>query len=169
MIGRCLRDNGGFGVVMIEEGEQLLKSRDDQLPSVAYTGTYCTIIDFDQSDNGMLRILVEGQVKFVIRDQYENADRLMMADVEFLENEPLIAIPDDKAELAGLLENLLEHEAARGLQLEVNFECASDVGGRLAELLPLPNKLKQRLLEMKNPLARLSDLESVITQLQEVG
>ena len=42
----------------------------------------------------------------------------------------------------------------QSLNLVVDFLDATDVGGRLTELLPLPNLFKQRMLEMKNPLAR---------------
>ncbi|MDP4874794.1 MAG: LON peptidase substrate-binding domain-containing protein [Pseudomonadales bacterium] len=167
MLTQCLRQNTGFGVVMIEEGRQMLRHRDEQLPSVAFTGTLATIIDFDQSAGGTLDILIEGQQKFVVRDQYEQADRLMLAEVEFLPEEAAELVPEDKQHLASLLASLLEHEAVQGLDLVIDFDDATAVGGRLTELLPLPKHFKQRMLEMKNPLARLSDLESLILQMQE--
>ena len=166
MVKRCMRDNTGFGVVLIEEGDQVLKSMEQQLPSVSHCGTYATIVDFDQNPNGTLGIMVEGQVKFVIRDQYERPDRLMMAQVEFLEIEDELPVPDDKQHLVNLLEMFLEHEAVQGLGLEINFEEARDVGSRLTELLPCPNHFKQRMLEIKNPLARLNELEKLIVRMQ---
>lgn len=166
MIGRCLRDNVGFGVVLIEEGEQALSSPEDQLPTVSWCGTYATIVDFDQSDNGMPLVMVEGQVKFVVRDFYETADRLMMAHVEFIELEEEAEIPENQLHLVNLLEMFLEHEAVQNLKLEVNYEQAREVGARLTELLPCPNQFKQRMLEMKNPLARLNELEKLIDRMQ---
>lgn len=167
MLTRCMKNGEGFGVVMIKEGSQTLNHAEEQLPVVAYTGTLVTIVDFDQADNGMLDILVQGLQKFAIRDQYETADRLMMAQVELLADETAAAVPDDKVHLAELLASLMEHEAVRELELELDFGDATAVGGRLVELLPLPNQFKQRMLEMKNPLARLADLERLIVRMQD--
>ena len=91
----------------------------------------------------------------------------MLAQVEYLAPEVPATIPEDKQHLASLLESLLEHEAVRNLNLVVDLFDATAVGGRLTELLPLPNLFKQRMLEMKNPLARLSNLENLITRMQD--
>ena len=169
MVKRCVRENTGFGVVLIEEGDQVLREPSQQLPSIAHCGTYATIVDFDQNDNGMLGIMAEGQVKFVIRDHYEQHDRLMMAQVEFLELEDQVAVPEDKTHLVSLLEMFMEHEAVRDLGIAIDFERAGDVSSRLTELLPCPNHFKQRMLEMKNPVARLNELEKLITRMQNSG
>lgn len=166
MVKRCLKENVGFGVVLIEEGEQVLRNSEEQLPTVSHCGTYATIVDFDQNDNGTLGIMIEGQVKFVVRDQYEAPDRLMMAQVEFMELEEEADVPEAQQHLVSLLEMFLEHEAVQGLDLEINFEEAREVGSRLTELLPCPNHFKQRMLEMKNPLARLNELEKLIVRMQ---
>ncbi|MEX1237227.1 MAG: LON peptidase substrate-binding domain-containing protein, partial [Pseudomonadales bacterium] len=166
MVKRCLKENVGFGVILIEEGDQVLKSPEQQLPSVSHSGTYATIVDFDQNPNGTLGIMIEGQVKFVVRDQFELPDRLMMAQVEFLELEEQAPVPERQEHLVSLLEMFLEHEAVRDLGLEINFGEAREVGARLTELLPCPNHFKQRMLEMKNPLARLNELEKLIARMQ---
>ena len=167
MVKRCMRDDIGFGVVMIQEGGQVLNNAEEQLPSVAFSGTYVTIVDFDQRDNGLLGIVVEGQSRFSIRDQYETSERLMMADVEFLASESKEEVPAAKVHLSEILASLLEHEAVEALRLNVDLEDASEVGGRLTELLPIPNNLKQRLLEMRNPIARLEDLDKLIVKMQD--
>lgn len=167
MVKQCMKDDVGFGIVMIQEGTQILNNSEAQLPSVAFTGTYVKIIDFDQGDNGLLGIVVEGQVKFSIRDQYENSERLMMADVEFLKIESKESLPEDKVHLGEILASLLEHEAVEALRLNVDLQDASEVGGRLTELLPIPNNLKQRLFEMRNSIARLEDLDKLILKMQD--
>jgi Lon protease-like protein len=169
LVKNCLRDNTGFGIVMIVEGEQMLSNPDQQLPSISHCGTYCTIVDFDQMPSGVLSVLVEGQAKFVIRDQYEQADRLMMANVEFLALEEEAAVPADREHLSSLLVSLMEHEAVRNLGLECDLERAGEVGARLTELLPCPNHFKQRLLEMKDPLVRLGELDKLVERIQKVG
>ncbi len=170
MVKKCMREDSGFGIIMIEHGEQALRTREQQLPSVSHYGTYCKIVDFDQGENGMLGITVEGQVKFVIRDQYEGENRLMMGDVQFLEQESHAPIPKQHAHLANLLGTLIDHrgmsEAVKKFGLEIDYDKALDVGARLTELLPCPNRHKQRLLEMKDPVARLTELEKLIERMQ---
>lgn len=166
MVRDCLRDGVGFGVVLIKEGEAILQDADQQLPAVAHCGTYCTIVDFDQSPAGHLEITIQGDVKFSIRDQFETPDRLMMAQVEFLPLEEVQAVPANKQHLVSLLESLANHDAVQALHLDVDYEDARDVGGRLAELLPCSNDFKQRLLELKNAEVRLGELEKLILKMQ---
>lgn len=166
MVRDCLKDNVGFGMVLIREGDQVLYYPDQQLPSVAHCGTYCTIVDFDQHSNGNLEVTVEGQVKFSIRDQYESADRLMLAQVEFLPLEDEVPIPKNKQHLVSLLESLTNHDAVKSLGLDVDFEDARDVSARLAELLPCSNDFKQRMLEIRHADVRLTELEKLILKMQ---
>ncbi|MEX2487962.1 MAG: LON peptidase substrate-binding domain-containing protein [Pseudomonadales bacterium] len=166
MVTRCMKDNTGFGVVLITEGNQALNGPEDSLPTVAHYGTYCTIVDFDHRPNGMLGITAEGQVKFAIRDEYERADRLMMANVEFLEIEDEVPVPEHRQHLVDLLATFMDHETLEPIEQEVDYRYAHEVGARLTELLPCPNHFKQRLLEMKNPVARLDELEKLILRMQ---
>lgn len=167
MVKRCLREGNGFGVIMITEGDQVLRDTQQQLPAVSHCGTYCTIVDFDELPNGMLGIIAEGQKKFVIRDQYEQIDRLMMGDVEFLADEEDADMPEDQEHLSSLLESLMSHEAVQSLGLSCDMTQAVDVGARLTELLPCPNHFKQRMLEMKDPLVRLTELDKLVERIQK--
>jgi Lon protease-like protein len=166
MVRDCLKQDVGFGVVLIEEGDQVLYDQDQQLPSVARCGTYCTIVDFDQHSSGNLEVTIEGQVKFSIRDQYESAERLMLAQVEFLPLEDELPVPRNKQHLVSLLESLTHHDAVKALGLEVDFEDARDVSARLAELLPCSNDFKQKMLEIRNAEVRLIELEKLILKMQ---
>ena len=167
MVKRCLRDSTGFGVIMITEGDQVLRDPEQQLPSVSRCGTYCTIADFDELPNGMLGIMAEGMKKFVIRDEYEQSDRLMMGDIEFLGDEKDVDMPTEKEHLSSLLESLMSHEAVQRVGLGCDMTQAVEVGARLTELLPCSNGFKQRMLEIKDPLVRLSELDKLVDVIQK--
>ena len=167
MVKRCLREGSGFGVIMITEGDQVLRDTEQQLPSVSRCGTYCSIVDFDELPNGMLGIMAEGVKKFVIRDEYEQVDRLMMGDVEFLPDETPADMPDEQEHLSSLLESLMSHEAVQRLGLGCDMTQAGEVGARLTELLPCPNEFKQRMLEIKDPLIRLVELDKMVDAIQK--
>lgn len=166
MVKRCMREDSGFGIVMIVEGGQTLHHPEEQLPSISHCGTFCKVVDFDQTESGVLSIMVEGLKKFVIRDQYEQADRLMLATVEFLAPEDEAEVPTHQEHLSELVVSLMQHEAVQRLGLACDFTRASEVGARLTELLPCANQIKQRLLEMKDPLVRLHALDKLVDQLQ---
>ena len=167
MVKYCLRSDSGFGIVMITEGSQILNNPDEQLPAIKHCGTYCTITDFDELANGMLGITVEGQKKFVIRDEWEQPDRLMMGNVEFLADEEDVEMPEAQEHLSGLLESLMSHEAVQRIGLSCDLNQAVEVGARLTELLPCPNDFKQRMLEVKDPLVRLEEIEKLVDQIQK--
>ena len=167
MVKHCLRDGIGFGVILITEGEEFLRDSEQQLPSVSRCGTYCTIADFDELPDGMLGILAEGVRKFVIRDEYEQSDRLMMGDIEFLADEIDADMPEGKEHLSGLLESLMSHEEVQRLGLACDLSQAVEVGSRLTELLPCSNDFKQRMLEIRDPLVRLSELDKMVHKMQK--
>lgn len=168
MIREALQKNGGFGIIMIKQGEQVIKGRQVASPQVSRVGTYVNIVDFDQSPNGLLRIMVQGQAKFRIEKITERDNRLMMGDAEFIESEPGQPIPEDRFFLVQLLQNLSEHEAVQLLGLDINYEDARDVSCRLAELIPIPNEERQGLLELEDPLLRLDELAGIVARLQQL-
>ena len=69
----------------------------------------------------------------------------------------------------GKAEALSVVEAVQRLGLECNLDQAGEVGARLTELLPSPNQFKQRLLEMKDPLVRLGELDKLVERIQKTS
>ena len=166
MVAQCLKQDTGFGLVLIENGNQVLVNAGQSAPSVVRMGCYCKIIDFDLNQNGLLNIRIQGERKFRINDYFEAASRLLKAEVEFLESEPAISTTDQDEGLIEILHNLLKHPTVTIQPQEVQFEDASQLGGRLTELLPLSNLTRQNLLELKDPVKRLRSLEKLIDDLQ---
>ena len=166
MVAQCLKQDTGFGLVLIENGNQVLVNAGQSAPSVVRMGCYCKIIDFDKNQNGLLNIRIQGERKFRINDYFEAASRLLKAEVEFLESEPAISTTDQDEGLIEILHNLLKHPTVTIQPQEVQFEDASQLGGRLTELLPLSNLTRQNLLELKDPVKRLRSLEKLIDDLQ---
>ena len=165
MVKSCMREDSGFGIVMAESGNELVNGYDAQA-NISNQGTYTTIVDFDQFPNGMLGIMAEGQIKFAIREKYEQRDHLLVAQVDFFEKEEEVVVPPDKMHLVTILKSLMKDEWVAGLHYSVDFHAAGSVGGRLVELLPLAIKEKQRLFEIENPLLRLEELDKAITMLK---
>ena len=162
MLTRCLKEDRGFVVVLLREGLETGKS-------VAFydIGTYVRIIDFQQMDNGLLGITVEGKNKVTVVRSWQQPDGLNVGDVECLLAEEQTPVPERFAELPSVLKALFRHPVVRELDMDVDYDDARDVGWRLTELLPLDKQEKQHLLEMQDPLARLSRLQELLEALEE--
>ena len=166
MIGQCMRDESGFAIVMIRQGRQVMVGPDADQPEICTTGTYVRIIDFDKRDDGMLTVMVEGDVKVKLRERSSQDDGLMLGDVEFLPLDDDAPVPESLGHLSTLLERFTEHEMVQRLGLQIDYESAVEVGGRLTELLPCPDPVKQFLLELSDPVERLEQLDAVVRQMQ---
>ena len=88
MVSHCMRENIGFGVVLIRAGVEARSSREDSQPDIFEVGTEARIVDFNQADNGLLGIVSHGSRKFAIKETREQSDHLLIGEVEFLPEEP---------------------------------------------------------------------------------
>jgi Lon protease-like protein len=142
MVGRCMRENQGFGVV--------LESFD--------VGTLAKIVDFHRLSDGFLGLSCVGQQRFRILARSRQADGLNLAEVEWLKPEPTVAVPARHARLAELLKNVLPQLGEVYEGFEMRADDAAWVGHRLAEILSIPLADKQSCLELNDPIQRLDVL-----------
>ena len=78
--------------------------------------------------------------------------------------EPTLALPESYRPLAKLLELLINRVGPEHFPAAHALDDASWVGYRLAELLPLPLPIKQRMLEINDCAVRLKVLAQVLKQ-----
>lgn len=155
MIGRCLRENTGFGVALIVEG------REAGGPArTASVGTMARIVDFEQLSDGLLGITARGEQRFRIVSSHRQADGLNLAEVTWLEEEAAIAVPPEHEILAELLHQAFIRVAAIYGEDPPRYDDATWVGLRLAEILPLPMEERQECLEMTDAVERLERLRA---------
>lgn len=154
LVARCSRSGEGFGICLIAAGEEVGE------PAVpAGVGTEAVIVDFAQTDDGLLAITVEGRRRFRVAACGARDDGLVVADVEWLPETPPQPPHAEHALLAVLLARILdkageEHSGVGKRELAD----AAWIGWRLAEWLPLENDERQALLELDDPHARLQAL-----------
>ena len=85
LIRHCLRKGSGFGICLLKAGEEIFQENLEQ--TIHSSGTYSKIVDWDQLENGLLGITVEGTEKFVVSDCWKEDDDVLHAEVEFSEIE----------------------------------------------------------------------------------
>lgn len=154
LVRRCGRSGEGFGICLIASGEEV------GAPAVpAGTGTEAHIIDFALTDDGLLAITVEGRRRFRILSTQTQADGLLVANVDWLPELPVVPVAPEYGLLALLLERILEQvDLPLDAQRQQHLQQADWVAWRLAEWLPLENTERQALLEMATAQERLQAL-----------
>lgn len=164
MISRCLKEGRGFGVVLVYEGRD-----PGGAARMAELGTMARIVDWDQGDDGLLGVTAHGQGRFRLRGSRVQEDGLNLGEVEFLAPETRQPLALRHARLARLLETVLADLGPLYEAIDKDYDDASWVGYRLAELLPIALPDKQALLELEDPEARLDALLPVVASLQRDG
>jgi Lon protease-like protein len=138
MVSRCLRDESGFGVALIREGDEV-----GQAAEVYEVGTLGEISYWEQRKDGLLGITVTGEQRFRILDSHVEANQLRIAEVELLPNPEAVALPEKYQHMVHLLERMLDQLGHPYITMERDIANAEWVGARLVELLPLELEQKQ--------------------------
>jgi len=157
MVSECMKHDSGFGICLIRQGGEAGE------PAMPFgTGTEVRIVDWDRQPDGLLGITVRGQHKIRVHDLDVEANQLVVARVEALPPEPSEPVPDNCAGLVEVLRKMLKQLEGVIQYDDPQWDDAAWVGGRLTELLPLPPRVRQYLVELDNPTARLEELRQAL-------
>jgi Lon protease-like protein len=163
MAKACLAENRPFGVCLITQGDEVAVPQ-GAAPSIAMVGTLARITDWDMPQLGILHVATIGSARFRIRDHATAAKGLVVGNVTAIPDEPALPLPEAFEPLARLLELIATRVGPQNFPAERNYEDASWVGYRLAELLPLPLTIKQSMLEINDAGVRLKVLQQFLAQ-----
>jgi uncharacterized protein len=174
MVRRAMRDGSDFGIVLIRNGHEV-GERDVDTEEV---GCRARIDDWNMEQLGVLQIATVGTDRFEITGRRVEADGLMMAEVDAVEVEPSVPLPDDAAACRTLLKRIVQRleddlmPPAEGDAKPAPFPIASPylfddstwVGNRLCEVLPIPVAAKQKLMALSDAPTRLRILDQYLKQ-----
>ncbi|WP_048441176.1 LON peptidase substrate-binding domain-containing protein [Caenimonas sp. SL110] len=169
MIGRCHKAGAPFGIVSLTQGNEVRQPGATE--SFANVGTLATISHFETPRPGLMMIRAHGAQRFRITSRDQLKHGLWIADVQGLAVDMAVPIPDDlkitATALSRLIDSLQQKADAPG-QLPIEGPYRLDdcgwVANRWCELLPLGVQLKQRLMELDNPLVRLELVSDVLAR-----
>jgi Lon protease-like protein len=162
LVSETLKTGNPFGIVPIIEDPEV-----DGSTSFFANGTSVQITDWDQLDNGLLGVRVEGLRRFEVVGTEVDQDNLILADVNWLETEPDVELGEDYLGLQELLTDLAKHPGAATFRLNPDTRNASELGFQLAQVLPLEDEQKLELLCMRNPIERLELLSDLVENLSQ--
>ena len=169
MIGKCHKAGAPFGVVSLSQGSEVRVPGGTEAFSTV--GTLATISGLDTPQPGLMVIRAQGEQRFRIMSSDQLKHGLWVANVERMGADMAVAVPDDLKSTAQALERLIQSLQQRSQgsgQVPVNgpmhLNDCGWVANRWCELLPLPLQLKQRLMELDNPLVRLELVGDVLAR-----
>jgi len=181
MVRDCMRDGTLFGVCLITDPRASEVSRTTALAEV---GCLARIEAWDMKQLGLLHIRAVGQDRFRLLRTETQVDGLVLGDVELID-------PDDDAPVApehrpciDLLTRILDdlrvqfeerRSAEDGLDQDdalaqfpfaepFHMDSSAWVSNRLCEVLPVPLKAKQRLMELTDAPTRLQIVHTYLKQ-----
>ena len=170
MITRCHRAGAPFGVVSLTQGQEVRRPGAER-EAFAAVGTLASIDSLEQPRPGLMVVRALGQQRFRIRDSEQLKHGLWVANVEQIAADQSVPIPDDLRPTATALWNLIQRVRDKGddseplpIQDPLRLDDCAWVANRWCELLPMPVQLKQRLMELENPLVRLELVTDVLAR-----
>ncbi len=168
MIAKCHKAGAPFGVVSLTQGHEV--RRPGVREAFASVGTLATIVELEAPAPGLMTIRCVGKQRFRITASDQLKHGLWVADVSRMNDDTAVAIPDDlkpvSQALANLIQSLQQRNPPQPLPLREPWQLddCGWVANRWCELLPLPLELKQRLMELDNPLVRLELVGDVLAR-----
>lgn len=168
MVRECMHREAPFGVCMITKGNEVGTAASHEA-----VGCLARIVDFDTEEAGLLHLRTIGGQRFHIRARAIEKNGLVRADLELLDADPEVEVPDEHAPCAALIRRVVddlvtrEPDAAQRMIAEpYQYESAAWVGNRLCEFLPIPLKARQKLMELPDPVVRLQIVHRFLQQQQ---
>jgi hypothetical protein len=153
----CLKNDTPFGVCLIREGREV------GAPAVPEPiGCLARILECDMQQLGVLELKAAGRERFRVLATRSNSQGLVLGEVQVLPDAPDAPVPPELSTCVELLKSVVKRAGRPVFAEPHRYDSAAWVGYRLAEILPLPMEARQKLLEMEEPVARLSSLYRVL-------
>lgn len=158
MINKCIQASAPFGIVALTKGVEI------QMPegreAFADVGTLATITHHASPQPGLKVVQCVGAQRFRILRRERLKHGLWVADIEHIDADQTVALPTELQPCASVLRKVIAQLPAQALAPQLDpadrhWNDCTWVANRWCELLPMPPALKQRMLELDNPVIRL--------------
>ncbi|WP_298208110.1 LON peptidase substrate-binding domain-containing protein [Acidovorax sp.] len=168
MVRKCHQAGAPFGVVALTQGHEV---RQAGAPEERFhdIGTLAVIEHIDYPRPGLITLQCHGSQRFRITQRSQLSQSLWIANVDQVDQDLTVPVPQDLQKISNALAQVLHTLQQRDPEtLNVITPTAAQlddcgwVANRWCELLPVPLELKQRLMELDNPLVRLELVGDVL-------
>jgi Lon protease-like protein len=177
MVRDCMRDDTTFGVCLIAGGREAGNSARPEA-----VGCEARIVAWDMPQLGVLHIRAVGLNRFRVGSSRPEPNGLVIGEVESLDPDADSALAPEHAPCAELLTRIIDDLGAQAaerrrtgqagdhasneppFQKPYRLESTVWVGNRLCEVLPVPLKAKQKLMELDDARTRLDIVTQYLKQ-----
>lgn len=164
MIRACIENNTPFGVVLIQEGQEV------GIPAVPHNvGCLARIVGHKTWEDGRINLLAIGEQRFRLLDYWEAELPYLVGSVEFLDDDP---VPEEqtRALVAATQEQFWSYlrllSKAASFELP-EIELPSDptlLAFYIASVSQLSQRHRQQILETTFPMTRLEEIRTLLAQ-----
>jgi uncharacterized protein len=170
MVRECMRHDAPFGVVLIRSGQEVGAAAEPE-----DVGCLAHIRDVDMQELGVMLLRAQGAGRFRILETRILSDQRLEARTLALPPDAEIPVSDIHLLCAKTLKIVIEDIEARGRAERgaefvspfirpLQMDSASWVANRWCEILPIPLKARQKLLELDDAHARMSLIYQYLQQ-----
>ena len=168
MVRKCHQAGAPFGVVTLTHGGEVRQpgAPEEQFQEV---GTLAVIEQLHTPQPGLITLVCRGSQRFRITQRSHLPHGLWIANVDHISADLPVPVPEDLKKAATALAQVLISLQQRDpdavgvtTPTPAQLDDCGWVANRWCELLPVPLELKQRLMELENPLVRLELVGDVL-------
>ncbi|OZB49783.1 MAG: hypothetical protein B7X31_08100 [Thiomonas sp. 13-66-29] len=170
LMTRCLKTGDTFGVVLILSGSEVRQAA--QSPDLAAVGCSARVLDCDMQEPGLLHVRCKGESRFVLRSHEPVELGLEMGRVQAMADDPPAPLEARHAAAAMALGRAIAALAAQRqqpFQPPYRLDLPGWVANRWAEILPISQEARQRLMELPDGTQRLEVVDRYLRQHGIVG
>ncbi len=169
MINKCILAGAPFGVVAITQGREVQVPLGTEV--FADVGTLATVVQHESPQPGLKIVQCVGAQRFRITRRERLKHGLWIADVEHLETDMAVALPQELVSCSETLRKVYRKLPAQVVasapaEDDIQWNDCAWVANRWCELLPMALPIKQRMLELDNPMIRLELVNDILDKYQ---
>lgn len=170
MVRQCMKSATPFGVVRIKSGQEVGPAAEPET-----VGCLANITQWDMQDLGVLLLRTQGGERFRIIETRVLEDQRLEARIEMIPADVAVAVSDMHLSCAKALKLVIDDINIKGREEQgntfispfaqpVQLDNTGWVANRWCEILPIPLKARQRLLELESAKSRLAIVHQYLQQ-----
>ena len=170
MLRECMKKQQQFGVVLIKSGQEVGVAAEPE-----NVGCLTQITEWDMQDLGVMMLRTVGSQRFRILQQRVLPDQRLEAKIELMEADKPGKPDQAHLQCASTLKLVIDDINNKGrtthgpnyaspFALPLQFDNAGWVANRWCEILPIPMKARQALLELTDSSERLGIVHKYLLQ-----
>ncbi len=163
MVSECSRDDRPFVIALIDSSQGELVREVGEASGCHEVGTLARITDFNQSQKGVLEVVVRAGTRVMIQSAHHESDLLMKAPLDSFRETELLDLPEQYQGFKQIFNSLKQGDPSL-VSENVDMLSATELSFFLSHLAPVSNIKKQKLLALDDCEERLAMLKTIFSE-----